>query len=138
MEDSDGNMVSRNEYVIAKNMDEHDWSKYRWWRTQVKKYADYSSLDRLAAADVQVSMQKNGENVELTLKNNAPVVAFFIRMSVKDAEGELVIPAFWNDNLVTLAPGETRTFTCSMPGIDSAKNIEISGWNVKEQSIDIQ
>jgi exo-1,4-beta-D-glucosaminidase len=49
-----------------------------------------------------------------------------------------VIPAFWNDNLVTLAPGETRTFTCRIPDIDNVRNIEISGWNVKEQSFEIQ
>ena len=138
MEDENGNIVSRNEYCVAKNMDEHDWSKYRWWRTQMKKYADFSSLDRLAAADMDITVKKNGENIEVTLNNKASVVAFFVRMAAKDAQGEYVIPAFWNDNLVTLAPGETRTFTCRIPDIDNVSNIEISGWNIKEQSFEIQ
>ena len=32
-----------------------DWSKYRWWRTQMQSYADFSALDNLAPAEVAIS-----------------------------------------------------------------------------------
>ena len=136
LEDKKGNVVARNEYVIAKNMDEHDWSKYRWWRTQVKTYADFSSLNSLSHADVSVDMKKDGDSIKVTLTNNAPVVAFFIRMTIKDAEGEIVVPSFWSDNLVTLAPGQELTFTCKTPQAES-KTLEISGWNIESKTIEI-
>ena len=56
LEDDKGNVVSRNEYVLAEVMDKHDWSKYRWWRTQIESYGDFSALDDLAPADVEVKV----------------------------------------------------------------------------------
>ena len=53
--DRKGNVVSKNEYAIAEVMDKHDWSKYRWWRTQMQSYADFSALDNLAPAEVAIS-----------------------------------------------------------------------------------
>ena len=137
LKDKNGKVVSENEYVLAEVMDKHDWKKYRWWRTQLESYGDFSALNNLAPAQVEVAMQKNEKNIEVTLTNNAPVVAFFIRMAVKDAEGELVIPAFWNDNLVTLAPGESKTFSCNIPE-GCAQTLEVSGWNVNANSFEIQ
>ena len=129
LEDKKGNVVSRNEYVIAEVMDKHDWSKYRWWRTQMESYADFSALDSLAPAEVAVSVDNN----KVTLENKSDVVAFFVRMDLKDASGEIV-PGFWSDNLVTLQPHQTLTFTCRR---EDSKTLTVSGWNVTEQKIDI-
>ena len=58
-------------------------------------------------------------------------MAFFVRMALKNAEGELVTPVFWDDNFVSLKPGETRTYTCRMEGQEAeGLNVEVSGWNV--------
>ena len=118
-------------------MDEHNWKKYRWWRTQLESYGDFSGLNDLAEAEVAVSMKKDANKIQITLENKASVVAFFIRLSVKDAAGELVIPAFWSANLVTLAPGETKTYTCTLPD-GCGETLEVSGWNVEDKSFDIQ
>lgn len=127
--DADGNVVSRNEYVLADVMDRHDWKKYRWWRTQMESYADFSPLNNLAAADVEASMVKTAEGLEVTLENKSSVVAFFVRMALKDVEGEYVIPAYWSDNLVTLAPGQSLTFKCTAD-VPKGAAVEIDGWNV--------
>lgn len=132
LEDGKGNVVSRNEYVIAEVKDKHDWSKYRWWRTQMESYADFSALNSLAPADVAASASRKGDEIKVTLENKSQNVAFFIRMSVKDAEGELVVPAFWNDNLVSLEPGQTMTYSCKAAG-DQAATLSVSGWNVAQQ-----
>ena len=120
-------------------MDKHDWSKYRWWRTQMESYADFSALDNLAPAEVAVSVSK--ENTEhgampcVTLENKSDVVAFFVRMDIKYRDGEIV-PALWSDNLVTLQPGETLTVNSGAMIIDGMDaELVISGWNVAEQVI---
>ena len=137
--DKKGNVVSKNEYVIAEVMDKHDWSKYRWWRTQMQSYADFSALDDLAPAEVVVSISK--ENMEhgampyVTLENKSDVVAFFVRMDIKYSDGE-IFPALWSDNLVSLQPGESLTVNTGAMIIDGLDaELVISGWNVDEQVI---
>ena len=133
LEDKDGNVVSRNEYVIAEVMDKHDWSKYRWWRTQLESYADFSALDTLAPAEVSVAVSE--ENT-ITLENKSDVVAFFVRMDLKHNGN--VLPVLWSDNLVTLQPGENLTINTNgmnICGIDA--ELVISGWNVSEQKIEL-
>lgn len=135
LEDASGKTVSRNEYCLAEVMDKHDWKKYRWWRTQLESYADFSALNDLAAAEVSASLKKTAAGFEVTLKNKADIVAFFVRMALKDADGEYVVPAFWSDNLVTLAPGQTLTFSCSAEEIPSEAAVEVEGWNVSKQTL---
>ena len=132
--DASGNVVARNEYVLPEVKDKHDWAKYRWWRTQLESYADFSPLNDLAAADVEASMVRTAEGLEVTLENKSSVVAFFVRMALKDAEGEYVVPAYWSDNLVTLAPGQSLTFTCTAD-IPKGATVEIDGWNVAKTTL---
>ena len=127
--DEAGEVVARNEYVLAEVMDKHDWAKYRWWRTQVESYADFSALNSLAIASVNTSVAKVDGGLEVTLTNNSPFVAFFIRMALKDAAGEYVVPATWNDNLVTLAPGQSLTYKCTAE-IPAGATLKVDGWNV--------
>ena len=132
--DASGNVVARNEYVLPEVKDKHDWTKYRWWRTQLESYADFSPLNDLAAADVKASMVRTAEGLEVTLENKSSVVAFFVRMALKDAEGEYVVPAYWSDNLVTLAPGQSLTFTCTAD-MPKGATVEIDGWNVAKTTL---
>ncbi|MBE6241516.1 MAG: glycoside hydrolase family 2 [Bacteroidales bacterium] len=132
--DASGNVVARNEYVLPEVKDKHDWTKYRWWRTQLESYADFSPLNGLAAADVEASMVRTAEGLEVTLENKSSVVAFFVRMALKDAEGEYVVPAYWSDNLVTLAPGQSLTFTCTAD-LPKGATVEVDGWNVAKTTL---
>lgn len=87
----------------------------------------FHALDDLATAEVTVSVKGD----QVTLENKSDVVAFFVRMDLKDADGEIV-PGFWSDNLVTLQPHQTLTFTCNP---ENSISLTISGWNVNEQTI---
>ena len=133
LEDRKGNVVSRNEYVLSKVMDKHDWKKYRWWRTQVESYADFSALDTLTPAEVGAEIKKEGEEYHITLENKSDVVAFFIRMDIKSNED--LIHAWLTDNLVTLQPDETRSFSCQMDINEPELQLNISGWNVETKNI---
>ena len=137
LEDKTGKVVSRNEYALAEVMDKHDWGKYRWWRTQLESYGDFSALDDLAAADVDVTVKNKDGKILVTLENKSDVVAFFVRMDLKDADGEMVVPATWTDNLVTLEPRQKLTYTCGTRDIRSGRTLTVSGWNVEKKVIDL-
>lgn len=125
----DGVEIADNCYLLSPTADEHDWKRYNWIRTPLKQHADYKALDKLAKAKLDVSVEKTSEGYSVTLCNNSEVVAFFTRMALKDAAGELVTPAFWSNNFVSLEPGQTRTFTCKAC---TGSSLEVSGWNVKK------
>jgi exo-1,4-beta-D-glucosaminidase len=132
LKDSKGNEVATNTYCLSPVDDIHDWDNYNWIRIRLKQHADYKALNDLKSAGVEAHAERDGDTVKVTLTNNSEVVAFFVRMSLKDAAGELVTPAFWSDNFISLRPGETRTYTCKAEG---GSNVEISGWNVEKSTL---
>ena len=131
LEDKKGNLVSSNEYVLSRIMDKHDWKKYRWWRTQIESYADFSALDTLAPAKISARIAKKGNHYNVTLENQSDVVAFFVRIDAK-VNGNDLIHAWWTDNLITLQPRESRTVSCHMDTDGLESHLSISGWNVEE------
>ena len=132
LKDSKGNEVATNTYCLSPVDDIHDWDNYNWIRIRLKQHADYKALNDLKSAGVEAHAERDGDTVKVTLTNNSEVVAFFVRMALKDAAGELVTPAFWSDNFISLRPGETRTYTCKAEG---GSNVEISGWNVEKSTL---
>jgi exo-1,4-beta-D-glucosaminidase len=132
LKDSEGNEVATNTYCLSPVDDIHDWDNYNWIRIRLKQHADYKALNDLKSAGVEAHVEKDGDTVKVTLTNNSEVVAFFVRMALKDAAGELVTPAFWSDNFISLRPDETRTYTCKAEG---GSNVEISGWNVEKSTL---
>jgi exo-1,4-beta-D-glucosaminidase len=132
LKDSKGNEVATNTYCLSPVDDIHDWDNYNWIRIRLKQHADYKALNDLKSAGVEAHAERDGDTVKVTLTNNSEVVAFFVRMALKDAAGELVTPAFWSDNFISLRPDETRTYTCKAEG---GSNVEISGWNVEKSTL---
>ncbi|MBQ8855787.1 MAG: glycoside hydrolase family 2 [Bacteroidales bacterium] len=131
LRDKSGKEVASNTYCLSPVEDVHDWANYNWIRIKLLQHADYSALDSLKEAGVAASVKTAGDEVKVTLTNDSDVVAFFVRMALKNADGELVTPVFWDENFVSLKPGETRTYTCRMEGhAAEGLNVEVSGWNV--------
>ncbi|MCF0199754.1 MAG: beta-glycosidase, partial [Bacteroidaceae bacterium] len=50
----------------------------------------------------------------VTVTNEADCLAPMVRMTVRTPDGELVLPAFFSDNYITLLPGEERTVTVTV------------------------
>jgi exo-1,4-beta-D-glucosaminidase len=119
-------------------MDDLDWPKSNWYTTPVKSYANFTALDSLAPTTVKRSMvtERNGtsETATVTLTNTDNVPAFFIRLQItKGKGGDEVLPVIWQDNYISLLPGETRrltaTYAVSALGGRSA-TLVVSGSNV--------
>ena len=124
---TDGNNaeVATNEYFIPAGKDIYDWSKTTWVNTPITQYASYAMLDGMCTNNVELSVEPNGNTYEATVSNKTDKVAFMIRLTAKDENGQLICPAYWSDNYFTLAPGETRTVTCRMPSLTDKTKAEI-------------
>jgi mannosylglycoprotein endo-beta-mannosidase len=102
----------------------------------------YSGLNKMpkAAIDVQVRHSEKGK-VEVTLSNPAKnPVAFFNRLSLVDPKTKKrVLPVFYDDNYVSVRPGEHKTVVMDYSQTDSEfPLVSIDGWNVEEQYVPIK
>lgn len=114
--DDKGAVVATNDYFLPVEDDTYDWAKTNWVHTPISHYASYSMLDDMRSNTCQMSTRQTAEGVyEVTVTNPTDKVVFMTRLAVKDPQGELVCPAYWSDNYLTLAPGETRTVVCRIP-----------------------
>ena len=81
--------------------------------TPVKEFADLTALQGLPLVQVKEkhSFKKDGlgQVITVELENPTPNLAFQVELNVyKDGTDEVVLPIFWDDNYVTLLPGEKR------------------------------
>lgn len=128
----DGKTVADNSYCLSAISDIHDWNRYNWIRTPLAQHADFRPLDSLAECKIEYETSMHGNTTEITLHNGQSSVAFFMSMSILDKDGTEILPSFWSDNLVSLRPGETTTYTCRLPEGRQASSLRLRGWNVRE------
>jgi hypothetical protein len=69
----------------------------------------------------------------VTMTNTGSAVAFFIRLQVVGGNGDEALPVFWDDNYVSLLPGETRELTARYRASDlhGSPKLVVSGWNLE-------
>jgi len=89
---------------------------------------------------VEVSYTKSKDNskvvIDVMLTNNSQRPAFFINLGLKDPANKTIFPAFWDDNYISLLPGDGRTIRCVFSDnltIHKDLSLTVGGWNVKEQ-----
>src|SRR6266536_6001922 len=142
--DSTGHEVSRNVYWLSTAADVIDYANNQWYYAPTTSYADLKGLSGMAQAPVAASAtttEVNGTTTTtVTLRNTSTgkTPAFYLDAHVLGAGGKPVLPVTWNDNEVSLWPGESVTLTGSYRTADLAgatPSVRISGWNVATQTI---
>ena len=139
VQDSTGKEVGSNFYWLSTKPETLDWAKTTWWMTPTNSYADYTAMSQLPKVKLKISdrtEQKGEETItHVTLDNPSKSLAFFVRLKVgKGAKGEEILPVIWQDNYISLLPGEKRVITASYrtSELGTAKPVvEVSGWNVE-------
>jgi len=137
--DSGGKLVGSNFYWLSTKPETLDWSKSTWYVTPTASFADYTALAQLPKVKLVVNEHTEREGDEsvtrVTLENPSKTVAFFIRLKVdKGSNGEEILPVVWQDNYISLLPGEKREVTASYRTSElgtSTPKLEITGWNVE-------
>jgi len=139
LEDSAGKVVGSNFYWLSTKPETLDWAKTTWWMTPTASYADYTAISQLPKVNLRVSdrTERKGEETitHVTVENPSKSLAFFIRLKVnKGVKGEEVLPVLWQDNYISLLPGEKRELTATYRAseLGEAKpSVEVSGWNAE-------
>jgi exo-1,4-beta-D-glucosaminidase len=107
------------------------------FKTELEQWADLSALNTLAPVNVKLACateEFNGrETAKLTLTNNSSRIAFFLRAEMTAGpDGEEILPISYDDNYITLFPGQTRTIAAKFERLASAAAVAVRlrGYNV--------
>ena len=139
LQDSTGKRVGSNFYWLSTKPETLDWAKSTWWMTPTASFADFTAISQLPKVKLKVTdrSERKGEDeiTHVTLENPTKSLAFFIRLKVdKGVKGEEILPVIWEDNYLSLLPGEKREITATYRASDlgAAKpTVEVIGWNVE-------
>jgi exo-1,4-beta-D-glucosaminidase len=163
-----GRIASDNFYWLSTKPDELAWDQTKDTAvTPQSAYADMTALQNLPLVAVRLQMKPatspcatpfavhpaaspttppvSGTECdggflyqELTVSNSGKTVAFMTHLRLVKSDGEDVVPAFFDDNFVSLLPGETRMIGVRYRAADlgrTAAHYEVSGWNVQAESV---
>ena len=108
----DGKPVSDNFYCIPADGTEYNWRRSNWYLTPITHHPDLRFAFAQEPADVELSVSPGAGEYAVTLTNRSQVISYMNVLKAKDADGRLVVPAFWSDNFFPLLPGQTKTVTC--------------------------
>jgi exo-1,4-beta-D-glucosaminidase len=139
LEDPAGKLVGSNFYWLSRKQETLDWEHSNDRLTPTASYADFTALAKLSKVKLNVTSrtERKGEAAitHVTLENPGRTLAFFVRLKVaKGTAGPEVLPVIWEDNYVSLLPGEKREITATYRAADlgAAKpTVEVTGWNVE-------
>jgi exo-1,4-beta-D-glucosaminidase len=133
---ADGRPLSTNFYWLSTRPDVlADTST--WYMTPVKSYADFTALRSMPQAAVNATARFSASGsrgaARVTLTNPGRSIAFFMRLQVTGRNGEEALPVLWEDNYLSLLPGETRVVTATYNVRDlggAPPRVVVTGWNV--------
>ncbi|WP_328792480.1 MULTISPECIES: glycoside hydrolase family 2 protein [unclassified Streptomyces] len=144
--DDAGREVSRNVYWLSTRPDVLDHDATDWYHTPTTTYGGLTGLNSLAAATVTAtarttrragSMSTTTVTIRNTSSGNTP--ALLTDLHLVDGRDAPVLPVRWNDNQISLWPGESAVLTADHRTADpagSALRVRISGWNTPTTHID--
>lgn len=138
LSNEEGKEIARNFYWLSRKEDVPDFPATEWFYTPLKEYADFTSLDKIEKVKIEsgVIFKDEGEFIEVKaeLRNNSPKIAFLIELAVTgEKSGKTIVPVFWDDNYISLLPGETRIVKGKFPvkalGEGDKPAFRTRGWN---------
>ena len=135
--DSKGRVVGSNFYWLSRAPEVLAWDRSTWYVTPTESFADFTALQRLPPTRLALEphSDRRGEDTvtSVVVHNVGPALAFFVRVEVAGAGGEEVLPVRWDDNCISLLPGERQTLTARYRTRDLggvAPVVRATGWNV--------
>ena len=119
-----------------------------YWRGPASQPDDLQDLDSMKTVTLKATATREniGEDVRVTvhLTNPGPGVALMTHLQLRRGKPanssdpltnvtQRVLPVYYSDNYISLAPGETRTITIQAAAADlkgEAPHVVVDGWNV--------
>jgi exo-1,4-beta-D-glucosaminidase len=135
--EKDDTPIASNFYWLSTQSDILDYdAKVEPWEyyTPSKQYADFTLLNSLAPATVEIhqEMQTDDNGLTVELENIGSSIAFGIKLDILDSKtGNAVLPVFFQDNYITLLPNERRTINVQFNEDASKIELSVHGWNIE-------
>ena len=113
-------------------------SRNLYWKSLPSMHNDLTALDTLPTAklDATITRHDSGDRLglEVTLKNPGSSYALMAHLQLRRrSSGDRVLPVFYSDNYLSLAPGESRTVTIDAALADLKGDtplVVVDGWNI--------
>jgi exo-1,4-beta-D-glucosaminidase len=139
-----GELLSRNFYWLSTKPDELDFSKTEWYYTPQTSFADFSFLQNLPKINLKASLTaiagtEHDAAFRVAIENPGEAVAFLTRLRLTKGNDQVeILPVFWNDNFISLFPGEKREVTVRLRKKDLAgaqATLLVDGFNVSRSTV---
>ncbi|MBM1105133.1 hypothetical protein JQC67_03170 [Aurantibacter crassamenti] len=136
---SDEKEVSNNFYWLSTQEEtldyEADLGEFAY-HTPSKDYADLTLLDTLPPSNVAIECNHENNGTEFTstvsLENLGNTIAFMINLNmVEKQSGDTILPVFWEDNFISLLPGEKRSLKVKYK-CEVQPELDVKGWNLNK------
>jgi exo-1,4-beta-D-glucosaminidase len=132
--------IDNNFYWLSTRPDVLDYdAKVEPWPyyTPSREFADFTALNFLPAVKVnfEYHAELTGQQMKMTAKlhNLADTIAFFIELKISGKKsGRTILPVIWQDNYISLLPGETRTIEATFSTVNDQPIPAINGWNMQK------
>jgi exo-1,4-beta-D-glucosaminidase len=138
LQDRAGKVVGSNFYWLSNKPEKLRYEKSEWYTTPTATFADFTALARLPKIRVEATSKTSREGSQavttVTISNRSKSLAFFVRLKLdRGPGGDEILPVLWQDNYVSLLPGETREITARHDATALAAAepaLEVSGPNL--------
>ena len=122
LRDSSGKVLSRNLY----------------WKPNPSQGEDLTPLNQLPVMHLTGAVTRHDTDgrvlLDVTLRNPGKTMALMAHLQLRrKSSGDRVLPVFYSDNYISLAPGESRTITVDAAESDLKGDVPmvvLDGWNV--------
>lgn len=137
LKDKAGKTHSINWYWLSTKEDKLNFKKSTWYHTPQTAFTDFSALQQLPKTTVTMhhTTTPKADSVvhTVTVTNTGKAVAFMVHLRVtKGKTGDDILPVIFDDNYISLAPGETRHITVSYSHKDAGgadQHFVLEYWN---------
>ncbi|PYR75004.1 MAG: glycosyl hydrolase family 2 [Acidobacteria bacterium] len=146
LHDDAGRLVSTNFYWLSTRKDVLG-PKSEWYYTPTTQHADLTALATLPKTTLTVNAttvktyvtSTDGEHGQVVVQNTGSAIAFMVRLELLDSSGNEILPVFWQDNYVSLLPGERREIGVSTQvGARSGSAVVAEAWNVPSMRVPVR
>jgi exo-1,4-beta-D-glucosaminidase len=131
--------IANNFYWLSTRPDVPDYeAKVETWPyyTPSKEFADFTLLNSLPSAGINLEYSSKvvseNKTIAAKLDNLSDHIAFFIELKVSAQKTkETILPVFWEDNYISLLPGESRNIEAKFSAKHDKTVLTIDGWNLE-------
>jgi exo-1,4-beta-D-glucosaminidase len=140
LRNAEGKEISSNFYWLPPGLSTLAWDKTPDTAfTPIASFEDLTPLNDLRPVKLEATAkyekQGSGGGVRVAVRNPGRDLAFMVHVGVrKEGSEDEILPVLWDDNYISLLPGESKELSARFPGEGvggTGASVLVDGWNVQ-------